>query len=175
VSYWDKVKKRSATKQVCIGKLDGQGDIVYNKRFSSPNALQALQKGEIISESLISGQSIVLSKTAVTIGLIRVLRDSFDQDTFNRLISLAYSVVALDGKMYHAPIWMEQNECPTQDMNLSSGQISQILASITQDQIEDFLIRWMRHRDKISHEQYCFDIRDLVNTKIPFIISSFSR
>lgn len=33
-SFWDKSKSRSATKQVCIGKLGDDGEVIYNKNFS---------------------------------------------------------------------------------------------------------------------------------------------
>lgn len=158
-SYWDKAKKRSATKQVCIGKLGDDGEIVYNKRFSDPAARDALERGETLSESVVTGQSLVLDRAATVTGLDRVLRKTFAPRLFDVLMSLAYAIVATgDAAMYVAPAWMEDNDCPVRENPPTSQEISRILASVSQDDIEDFLAAWMRHRDKGSSEQYCFDI-----------------
>ncbi|MDR1183285.1 MAG: IS1634 family transposase [Coriobacteriales bacterium] len=176
-SYWDKDKKRSGTHQVCIGKLGTDGEIIYNKRFSNPAALEALEKGETISESLITGQSLVLVKAARSSGLLGVLTNTLGQDMADRLISLAYSVVALGGKMYYAPVWMEENECPARGMHITSPEISRILASVSQSGIEDFLSAWMKYRNKATHEQYCFDITSVssYNMTNPFVEYGYNR
>jgi hypothetical protein len=171
-SYWDKAKKRSATKQVCIGKLDEKGGLTYNKRFADAAAREALDKGEMVSESIMTGQSLVLAKAAATTGLDRVLRQSFGPKTSDTLMSLAFAVAACsDGTMYTAPIWIEDNDCPIHGDPLTSQSISKTLASITQDQIEGFLMSWMRHRNKGSFEQYCFDITSFSshNRSNPFV------
>jgi len=61
-SYWDKIKKHSSSRQVCLGKLGDGGRIIYNNRFSTAQARESLEKGEVISESLITGQSLIFSK-----------------------------------------------------------------------------------------------------------------
>lgn len=160
-SYWDKSKKRSATRQVCIGKLGKSGEIIYNKRFSDPAAREALERGSEVTESVVTGQSLVLDAATETLGLERVIRSVFDAKLADALISLAWSVVALDGKMYHAQVWCEENECPLHDDPPSSQEISRILASVTQGEIEDFLRVWMGHRGKGGREQYCFDITSI--------------
>ncbi|MDR1578047.1 MAG: hypothetical protein LBT86_07470 [Deltaproteobacteria bacterium] len=45
-SYWDKEKKRSSSLQVCVGKLDANGEIIHDHRFKTPEAREALEKGE---------------------------------------------------------------------------------------------------------------------------------
>jgi hypothetical protein len=37
-SYWDKAKNRSSSRQVCVGKLDANGEIIYNHRFKTTEA-----------------------------------------------------------------------------------------------------------------------------------------
>jgi len=177
-SYWDKSKGRSATQQVCIGKLDGQGNIIYNKRFADPVAREALERGEVVSESVITGQSLVLAKAATDTGLERVARRSFGADTADVLISLAYAVVALGaGTMYSAPVWIEDNECPAHLQPPSSQDISRLLAAISQGEVEDFLRAWAAHRDKGAKEQYCFDITSIssYSLKNPFVEWGYNR
>ena len=160
-SYWDKVKKRSSTIQSCLGKLGRDGQIIYNKRFSAPEAREALEKGEEICESLVTGQSLILDKATASIGLDRVIRNSMGVNTANNLLSLAYSIVATGGTMYHASVWIEDNDCPVHDAPPTSQDISRLLTSVSQSQIEDFLRSWMVHRNKGSQEQYCFDITSI--------------
>jgi transposase len=176
-SYWDKSDRRSCNRQVCLGKLDDNGQIVYNKRFSALQAREALEKGEEISESLVTGQSLILARATESTGLNRVLCSSFGTDTAHKLISLAYSVAAIGGTMYSAPIWMEDNDCPAHDMLLSSQDISRLLAGINQAQIEDFLRAWMIHRNKGNREQYCFDITSIssYNKTNPFVEYGHNR
>jgi transposase len=176
-SYWDKSKGRSATSQVCIGKLDAGGKIVYNKRFRDQAAREALEKGETINESVTTGQSLVLANATEQIGLGRVLRSSLGRKTADTLISLAWAVVALDGTMYHASVWIEQNECPAHNEAPSSQDISRILGSVTQGQIDDFLKAWMAHRAKGGREQYCFDVTSVssYNKINPFVEYGHNR
>jgi transposase len=158
-SYWDKSKGRSATKQVCIGKLGKDDEIIYNRRFSDPCAREALERGEVVSESTVTGQSVVLAKVATETGLDRVLRKAFGLDLSCALLSLAYAVVASgDGTMYAAPVWIEDNDCPSHTDPPSSPSISKTLASVSQRAIEGFLKSWMCHRAKGKGNQYCFDI-----------------
>ncbi|MDR1041707.1 MAG: hypothetical protein LBR80_16395, partial [Deltaproteobacteria bacterium] len=54
-SFWDKVKKYSTSRQICIGKLGSDGEVIYNKRFSAPEAREALEKEGRVSESVLLG------------------------------------------------------------------------------------------------------------------------
>jgi transposase len=170
-SHWDKSRKRSATSQVCIGKLGVSGEIIYNKRFSDPRAREALEKGVEVSESLTTGQSLIFSKAVANTGLGKVLSSSFGTEVSDKLMSLAYAVVATGGTMYSAPIWIEDNDCPAHNTSLNSPDISRLLASINQGQIEGFLQSWMKRRDQGAHEQYCFDITSIssYNKSNPFV------
>lgn len=158
-SFWDKSKSRSATKQVCIGKLGDDGEVIYNKNFSDPAARAALEKGETYSESLTTGQFLVLSSAAQDSGLYKVLRKSVGAVLADTLISIAYAIVGSgEGTMDAASVWMEENECPVHDKPPSSPSISRVLASLSAENVEDFLAAWMRYRSQGKGEQYCFDI-----------------
>jgi hypothetical protein len=171
-SFWDKEKKGPRTRQVCIGKLGSDGEIVYNKRFSDPAARDALETGATLSESTVTGQSLILEKAARDTGLERVLRKSFSAGLANLLLSLAYAVAATgEGAMYAAPVWIEDNECPLHEGPPTSQSISRSLGQISQGEVESFLARWMSHRDKGKAEQYCFDITSVssYNRNNPFV------
>ncbi|MDR1041103.1 MAG: hypothetical protein LBR80_13260, partial [Deltaproteobacteria bacterium] len=61
LTIWDKGKKYSTSRQVCIGKLGPDGKVIYNKRFMAPEAREALEKGGRVSESVLLGQSLILA------------------------------------------------------------------------------------------------------------------
>jgi hypothetical protein len=176
-SYWDKEKKRPAPKQVCIGKLGDDGEIIYNKRFSNPDALDALKRGETIAESVLLGQSLLFQKATDATGLERVLRRCFSVDDANVLLSLGWAVASGAGQMYLASVWCEQNGCAAHDTAPSSQDISRILADISQSQIEDFLREWCSHRNKGIREQYCYDITSISshNASNPFVEYGYNR
>ncbi|MDR1486734.1 MAG: transposase [Deltaproteobacteria bacterium] len=172
-SYWDKVKKYPSSRQVCLGKLGAGGEIIYNKRFRSPEAREALERGEMVTttESLLIGQSLVLAQVTKDTGLERVLRRSFEAEDVDALLSLAWAVASGSQEMYMASIWMEDHDCPAHKDPPSSQDISRILASISQSQIEDFLRDWTHHRSKGLREQYCYDLTSVssCNMSNPFV------
>ena len=160
-SYWDKEKKAPRNKQVCVGKLGDNGEIIYNKRYREPEARDALEKGEVIAESVLCGQPLLLEKATEATGLGRVLRASFEADEAEALLSLAWAVCAGRSQMYLASVWIEQSECPAHDQAPASPDISRLLGSISQSSVESFLKRWTTHRSKITREQYCYDITSI--------------
>ena len=170
-SYWDKSKKQARNKQVCIGKLGPTGEVVYNKRFSRPEARQALEHGESVAESVLIGQSLVLKTATDLTGIERVVRRCFEPATADVLLSLAWAVAAGVGQMYLASVWMEQNECAAHRDAPTSQDISRLLAQVSQSEVDTFLAAWAAHRAKITREQYCYDITSVSshNTSNPFV------
>jgi hypothetical protein len=176
-SYWDKARKRPSSKQICIGKLGPDGTIIYNKRFADEAARTALENGRTVAESVLQGQSLVLGKATDEVGLERVLRRCFDAKRADALISLAWAVTAGAGAMYLAGVWIEQNECAAHANAPSSQDISRILASVTQSEIENWLSEWAAHRKKAAREQYCYDITSVSshNGTNPFVEFGHNR
>jgi transposase len=160
-SVWDKDKKRSRNKQVCIGKRDPEsGEIIYNERFSTQEALNAAAEGDTSVTSISLGQSMVLDDAASRAGITRILSQVFEDSIAAKLVSLAYAVVADSGKMYHAAAWMESHACPRQDRPLDPAAITRFLESITKSDVETFLRVWAQAKaDKLG--LYCFDITSI--------------
>ncbi|MDR1677551.1 MAG: hypothetical protein LBS44_04075, partial [Deltaproteobacteria bacterium] len=157
-SYWDKEKKQSSSRQVCVGKLDESGQIIYNQRFKTPEAREALERGETVAESINIGQSLILAKATRDTGLERVLYRSFESKEVDVLLSLAWAVATGLGPMNLAGVWLEQNDCPVHKDPPSPFDIARILASVSQSQIENFLGEWTKHRKKGQKQQYCYDL-----------------
>jgi transposase len=160
-SVWDKEKKCSCNKQVCIGKRDVEtGEIIYNERYSTREATKAAATGEISVKSVVIGQSLVLDKAAKRCGITKTLRAVFEKTAVERLISLAYAVVADSGKMYHAASWMESHACPCLSNPLDAGTVTRFLESITKSDVETFLRAWIETKAD-RKGLYCFDITSI--------------
>ena len=176
-SFWDKEKKAPRNRQVCVGKLDKDGEIIYNKRFREPEARDALEKGEVIAESVLLGQSLLLEKATEATGLGRVLRASFDAKSAATLLSLAWAVCAGRSQMYLASVWIEQSKCPAHADAPTSQDISRLLGSVGQSEVEHFLKKWTTHRNKASLEQYCYDLTSVSShsAQNPFVERGHNR
>jgi transposase len=176
-SYWDKAKRQPRNRQVCIGKLGEDGEVIYNRRFSDPEARRVLERGEAVAESVLIGQSLVLGVVTRATGLEKVLRRCLEPGKADALLSLAWAVAAGCGRMYLAGVWTEQNECAVHEAPLSSPDISRILASVSQSEIEDFLREWTGYRSRGVREQYCYDLTSVSshNKDNPFIEWGYNR
>jgi transposase len=160
-SVWDKEKKRSNNRQVCIGKRDPEtSEIIYNERFSTREAARAAADGEVSVKSVIIGQGLVLDEAAGRCGITRALGAVFGDTVVEKLLSLAYAVVADSGKMYHAACWMESHACPCHSKPLDSSAITRFLESITKSDAETFLRVWIQSKAD-RKGLYCFDITSI--------------
>ncbi|MDR1486730.1 MAG: hypothetical protein LBT62_01865 [Deltaproteobacteria bacterium] len=157
-SCWDKEKKRSNPRQVCVGKLHDNGEIICNRRFRTLEARAASEKSETTAESLLIGQSLVLARAAKDTGLERVLRSIFESRVVDELPSLSWAAAAGCGQMDPACVWLEQNNCPARKEPLASPDISRILASVSQSRNEEFLGEWIQHGRKGLRRQYRYDL-----------------
>ncbi|MDR1656354.1 MAG: hypothetical protein LBT47_02205 [Deltaproteobacteria bacterium] len=101
-----------------------------------------------MAESLLIGQSLVLAEATKGTGLEPVLRRCFEYREADALLSLSWAAAAGCGPMYLASVWLEQNDCPVHKEPPASPDISRILASVSQSQIEDFWRKWTQHTSK---------------------------
>lgn len=164
-SYWDKEKKASRTKMICIGKKDPDtGKIIYNRKW------QELQKGKKsalsesespeVSSTISIGPSLLLESVTKSTGLRRSLLKAFDKQTVNRLLSLGWFFASsASQRAYLAEGWMESHSCPDQESPLTSPRITELLQSITRDQIVKFFSSWIRR--STDSEYLCFDITSI--------------
>lgn len=157
ISYWDKEKKQGRNKQVCIGKIDPEsGDFVPSKRLASPVPPQQKEglDSSVTASAHIVGPSIVLNALNNELGLGKLLKDCFPK-THQQILMMAYYLVVEGGALSHCSTWCKSH-APSLANSLTSQYISEILQSITTDQKQTFLHRWMK---KIMEEDYlCYDI-----------------
>ncbi len=157
VSYWDKEKKQGRNKQVCIGKIDPvSGEIVPSKRLVSPGIPQQAEAldSTITASTQIVGPSLVLDALVDSLGLEKLLKSCFPQ-TYQQIIAMAYYLVAEGGALSYCSTWCKSH-APSLAPSLSSQRISEVLQSITTDQKQTFLNRWMKQI--LEGDYLCYDI-----------------
>lgn len=153
VSYWDKDKKQSRNKQVCIGKLDlCSGELIPSKR-SVPDH-PALKAPVVTASAEVVGPSIILDTIGKRLGLAKLLQSSFPE-VHQQVLTMAYYLTTRGGPLSHCQAWCKSHKQPFGEP-LSSQRISEILYGITTDGRQTFLKKWM---NKILEDDYlCYDI-----------------
>ena len=159
VSFWDKEKKQSRNKQVCIGKLDpSTGEYIPSKRLQPGSATIA---GEDALPSKVTativGPSIILDAFSKRLGLEKLLKAAFP-DSYRQILSMAYYLTAQGGALSQCEGWTKTHDHPSKTP-LVSQRISEILGSITTNEKQTFLSLWM---NKIVEDEYlCYDITSI--------------
>ena len=152
-SYWDKERKQPRNKQVCIGKLNPEtGDFVPSRRLDSKQA--AARDPNVTVSAEIVGPSIILNTISERLGLSKLLKKCFP-DNHLEILSMAYYLTSQGGALGHCETWCKSHDHPS-GKPLISQRISEILSSITTDDKQTFLSRWM---NKVLEDDYlCYDI-----------------
>ena len=155
-SYWDKEKKQSRNKQVCIGKLDPVSkEFIPSKRLK-PEQVVARDPAVTASASIV-GPLLILDNITAKLGLRKLLKSCFPHD-YQQIQMMAYYLVAHGGPLSHCETWCKSH-APNLTESLASQRITEILCAITADEKQTFCTKWM---DKILENDYiCYDITSI--------------
>jgi transposase len=146
VSYWDKEKKVSRNRQVCLGRLcEETGEIIPSNR-KARTAKRAAVAPEVTASSLIIGPYVILEKICHDVGLEKVLRKSFP-DRWEKILSLAMFLTHKGVPLSRCDKWSKIYKHPY-DKFLSSQDVSKLLASISEGEIQRFESLWMNSFDE---------------------------
>jgi hypothetical protein len=153
-SFWDKKKKQSRNKQVCVGKLDPSGEFIPSKRLNPEQA--AIRDPAVTASAEIIGPSFVLDAIAERLGLEKLLRSCFPQE-YQQIQAMAYYLAAQGGPLSYCGTWCK-NHAPSVEC-LTSQRISEILSAISIDKRQTFFSKWM---NKVLEDDYlCYDITSI--------------
>jgi len=156
VSFWDKKRKQSRNKQVCVGKIDPiTGKFVPSKRLAPEQA--AARDPAVTASAEIVGTSIVLDAITDRLGLGNLLKSSFPNEHL-QILTMAHYLTSQGGPLSYCETWSKSHEHPLGEV-LTSQRISETLGSISVDGKQTFLSKWM---NKILEEDYlCYDITSI--------------
>lgn len=156
VSYWNKDKKQSRNKQVCVGKLDPvTGKFIPSKRLTPEVA--AVRDPAVTASAEVIGPLIILDAITERLELGKLLKSCFPQN-HQQILMMAYYLVSKGQALSHCGPWCKSH-APSIAESLTSQRISEILGSISIDEKQTFLTKWM---NKILEEDYlCYDITSI--------------
>jgi hypothetical protein len=154
-SYWDKAKKQSRNKQVCIGRLDPINEaFIPSKRLSPEQA--AVRDPVVTASAEIVGPSLILDAIGDRLGIKILLKSCFPKE-HEWILTMVYYLACQGGPLGCCGLWCK-NHATAKEI-LSSQRISEILRSISTDEKQTFLSRWMK---KIIEDDYlCYDITSI--------------
>src|SRR5271167_1096945 len=133
-AFWDKEKKQSRNKQVCVGKLDPvSGEFIPSKRLKPEQA--AIRDPAVTASAEVVGPSIVLNTITKQLGLEQLLKSCFP-DEHQQIQAMAYYLATQGGPLSYCGTWCK-NHAPSVGC-LTSQRISEILAAITIDKKQTF-------------------------------------
>lgn len=161
--YWDKEKKQSRCKRVCVGKVDPDtGAIVPTRgrakkgdsKTSKSDSVRKASKSFTESKRLYYGATYLLESFADEIGLTRDLKQCFP-DIYKKLLSIAFFLILEDNNpLYRFEKWNLTHKHPY-GQDISSPRSSELFASITDDQVTKFLK--LQAKRRVEEEYWAYD------------------
>jgi len=155
VSTYDKEKKQSFNKQVCIGKQAPDGTFIPNARYREKHNLSPTGDKIVVSSKVI-GATGTLSSVAESSGLSRCLTLSFGKQRGAQLLAFAEFLLIRGNALSHFTAWASSQKLPAGATALRSQEISKFLSSIQVDEMEKFYARWARNFT--SDDTICMDL-----------------
>lgn len=153
VSYWDKEKKQSRNKQVCVGKIDPRtGVFIPSKRLNPEQA--AVRDPAVTATTLVAGPAVILDSITEELKLSKVLKACFPK-FWQQILCMAYYLAQRGDPLSHCETWSKNHIHPF-DSVLTSQRISDILKSLDSDGRQTFFLRW--GKKVLENDYLCYDI-----------------
>ncbi len=161
--YWDKEKKQSRAKRVCVGKIDpATGNIIATRGRAKKQ--EAKSTPEVSSKTgpkpftqarhLYYGATYLLDRLSEELGLTADLRQCFP-DAYKKLLSISYYLILEDNNpLYRFGKWNFTHKHPY-GADISSPRSSEFFAAITDDQVSKFFR--LQGKRRVEEEYWAYD------------------
>ena len=160
-NYWDREKKQSRSRRVCVGKLDDAGNFVPSARFSKPvpDSVAATPKRgpvpAVHTRRLYYGATYLLDQIGLKLGIIADLKECFP-NSYRQMLSIVYYLILEDNaSMMRFEKWGETHRHPFGE-NISSQRSSELFQSITDESRHHFFV--LQGRRRLDKEYLAYDI-----------------
>jgi transposase len=157
--YWDAAKKQIRHKREYIGKLDVKGQFVPNKTYTAKQKLEEManQGGATKIEKPAArkyyGATYLLDTIGEITGIVSDLKASFPDD-YRKLLSLAYYLILEnETPMYRFSKWGQNHYHPFGD-DIPSQRISELFASISEEEKLKFFKKQSKRRSEKEYLVY---------------------
>lgn len=160
--YWDREKKQSRSKRVCIGKVDPEtNDIIptrgrAKKGESKRRKPKSTPAGVPFTETrhLYYGATYLLERLSNDIGLTKDLKQCFPDD-YKQLMSIAFYLILEDNNpLYRFEKWHLTHKHPYGE-DISSPRSTELFSRITDDQVNEFFR--LQGRRRVEDEYWAYD------------------
>jgi transposase len=156
-NYWDKEKKQSRNKQVCLGRIDNEtGEVIPSGRKQRAEQ-RAAAAPSVTASTKVYGPYLLLTKLAKDTGLASALKKSFP-DTHEEILSLAFFIAQKGIALSRCDIWSVSHKHPF-DKPIQSQRVSELLQQITENERQHFLSLWLKQLSE--SELLCYDITSI--------------
>ena len=151
-NYWDKVKKQSRSKRVCIGKLDDQGTLIPSKRLVDPPATSVTKRGPVPCVSTrhsYYGATYLFDAIGEELGITQDLKICFPE-IYKQILSVAYYLILEDrNPLLRFPKWDRTHyhpygSCIPSQNRVARRQGATLSSSLSQNRTCVFRIRLMQ-------------------------------
>ena len=156
-NYWDKVKKQSRSKRVCIGKLDDQGTLIPSKRLVDPPVTSVNKRGPVPSASTrhsYYGATYLFDAIGEELGITQDLKVCFPE-IYKQILSVAYYLILEDrNPLSRFPKWDRTHYHPYG--RCIPSQRSSDLFSLVTDEAKERFFR-LQGKRRMENEYWAYD------------------
>ena len=156
-NYWDKVKKQSRSKRVCIGKLDDQGTLIPSKRLVDPPVTSVNKRGPVPSVSTrhsYYGATYLFDAIGEELGITQDLKVCFPE-IYKQILSVAYYLILEDrNPLSRFPKWDRTHYHPYG--RCIPSQRSSDLFSLVTDEAKERFFR-LQGKRRMENEYWAYD------------------
>lgn len=156
-SFWDKIKKKPASKRICIGKLHPTTkELIPAKRLESSETLISLTTEPTVSVKSVGAVNF-LDRICKMLGVDEILKSSFPEH-WKLILSLVY-FQAMDKKpLSKIEHWTEAHQHPYGQF-IDHRRVSELLPLLTEGKQIVFFRKWAKHR--LKEECLAYDITSI--------------
>lgn len=155
-NYWDKEKKQSRSKRICVGKRDADGNIIYSKRLVHP-APERKKQGPVPTteaKRLFCGATDLFDSIGDKLGIKADLKTCFPEQ-YKQILSLAYYLILEDrNPMSRFPKWERTHAHPF-GKDIPSQRSSELFSSITEEEKTQFFR--LQGKRRTDNEFWAYD------------------
>ncbi len=156
VSFWDKERKQSRAKRVCIGRVDEEtGEIIpTRKKKVEPKTIKPGPVPITRTARLFYGATYLFDRIGEEIGVTKDLRTCFP-DSYRKILSLAYYLILEDkNPLSRFPRWAHVHWHPHGEV-ISSQRSSDLFAAITEEGRQRFFT--LQGKRRVEKEYLAYD------------------
>lgn len=156
-NYWDREKKQSRSKRVCVGKLDEQGNLIPSKRLTAEVNFQPPKQGPIPSTTVkhgYYGATYLFDSIGESLGITVDLKACFPEN-YKQILSIAYFLILEDrNSLIRFPKWDRTHYHPY-GACIPSQRSSDIFACVTEYSKERFFR--LQGKRRLENEYWAYD------------------